>query len=64
MADRQKHWTAPLSKKDLEHLLDNHFFSIESFIMARKYYQSHIHGNTEHCLPCREIAIKLRLEGT
>jgi len=57
-----KHWTSPLDINDLHHLLDNHLFSRESFIMSRKYRQSFAHGNTELCSKCRRIAKKLGIE--
>ena len=57
----EHHWTTPLSKKDLQHLLDNHLFSKESFIMLRKYRQSFAHGDAAICSDCRQIAIKLGL---
>ena len=57
----ERHWTTPLSRKNLQHLLDNHLFSKESFIMARKYKQSYAHGRTDLCLPCQEIGKKLGL---
>ncbi len=57
----ERHWTTSLSKKELQHLLDNHFFSEASFIMSRKYRQSFAHGDTELCSICRQIAVKLKV---
>ncbi len=58
----ERHWTTSLSKRELQHLLDNHLFSRESFIMSRKYHQSFIHGDTVSCADCQQIAVKLELQ--